>query len=104
MLPVSGRNGKTDMPGSLTFLSGSSTILRCTCIHRPSAVIGIAGTIRQSCKPLPAITQFIQGRSTILPLDDIRDRALLGLVHRTGYGEPFVCREPIGLRSLRDFI
>ena len=36
-------------------------------------------------------------------LDDLRDRARYwGWAIGTRYGEPFVCREEVGLRSLRD--
>ena len=52
-------------------------------------------------------SQFIEGRSTSPPtvLDDLRDRARYwGWSIGTGYGEPFVCREEIGLRSLRDLV
>jgi len=50
-------------------------------------------------------SQFIAGRPTAPPtiLDDIRDRARSwGWAIGTGYGEPFVCREAVGLHSLRD--
>jgi LmbE family N-acetylglucosaminyl deacetylase len=50
-------------------------------------------------------SQFIAGRPITPPtiLDDLRDRARYwGWAIGTSYGEPFVCREEIGLRSLRD--
>ena len=50
-------------------------------------------------------SQFVQGRDTTFPtvLDDIRDRARYwGWTIGTAFGEPFVCREAVGLRSLRD--
>jgi N-acetylglucosamine malate deacetylase 1 len=50
-------------------------------------------------------SQFIEGRPTTPPtlLDDLRDRARYwGWVAGVGYGEPFVCREEVGLRGLRD--
>ena len=38
-------------------------------------------------------------------IHDIRDRARYwGWAIGTGYGEPFVCREEVGLRSLRDLL
>jgi bacillithiol biosynthesis deacetylase BshB1 len=50
-------------------------------------------------------SQFVTGRPPVRPnvLDDLRDRARYwGWAISAGYGEPFVCREPIGLRGLRD--
>jgi len=50
-------------------------------------------------------SQFIAGRPTGPPtfLDDVRDRARYwGWAIGTGFGEPLICREPIGLRDLRD--
>ncbi len=52
-------------------------------------------------------SQFIAGRPTTPPtiLDDIRDRARYwGWTIGTRYGEPFVSREEVGLRSLRDLL
>lgn len=50
-------------------------------------------------------SQFVTGRPATAPtiLDDLRDRARYwGWAIGTGYGEPFVSREIIGLRGLRD--
>ena len=50
-------------------------------------------------------SQFLKGRSTTPPtiLDDLRDRARYwGWAIGSRYGEPFICRETVGLRSLRD--
>jgi bacillithiol biosynthesis deacetylase BshB1 len=52
-------------------------------------------------------SQFIEGRPTTPPtfLDDLRDRARYwGWTIGARYGEPFVCREEVGLRSLRDLM
>jgi bacillithiol biosynthesis deacetylase BshB1 len=52
-------------------------------------------------------SQFITGRPTTPPtlLDDLRDRARYwGWTIGAGYGEPFVTREEVGLRSLRDLM
>jgi bacillithiol biosynthesis deacetylase BshB1 len=52
-------------------------------------------------------SQFLEGRPTTPPtfLDDVRDRARYwGWAIGTGYGEPFVCREEVGLRGLRDLL
>jgi bacillithiol biosynthesis deacetylase BshB1 len=50
-------------------------------------------------------SQFIAGRPTTPPtfLDDLRDRARYwGWAIGAMYGEPFISREEVGLRSLRD--
>ena len=50
-------------------------------------------------------SQFLDGRPAAPPtfLDDVRDRARYwGWSIGAGYGEPFVCREELGLRGLRD--
>jgi LmbE family N-acetylglucosaminyl deacetylase len=52
-------------------------------------------------------SQFITGRSTNPPvfLDALRDEAAYwGKVIGTQYGEPFACREPIGMTSLNALI
>jgi LmbE family N-acetylglucosaminyl deacetylase len=52
-------------------------------------------------------SQFITGRPTTPPtfLDDLRDRARYwGWAIGACYGEPFLCREEVGLRSLRDLL
>jgi bacillithiol biosynthesis deacetylase BshB1 len=99
---------KTDMPGQPHFpqriINYFTVHLR---IHPPtSAVIDITSTVEKKLQSIACYhSQFIQGRPTTPPtaLDDIRDRARYwGWSIGTGYGEPFVCREPIGLRSLRD--
>jgi bacillithiol biosynthesis deacetylase BshB1 len=99
---------KTDMPGQPHFpqriINYFTVHLR---IHPPtSAVIDITASIEKKLQAIACYhSQFIQGRSTVPPtlLDDIRDRARYwGWSIGTGFGEPFVCREPIGLRSLRD--
>ena len=66
----------------------------------------ITSTIETKMKSIACYhSQFIEGRSTVAPtaLDDVRDRSRYwGWSIGTGFGEPFVCREPVGLRSLRD--
>ena len=50
-------------------------------------------------------SQFITGRPTESPtfMDRLRDQAAYwGWSIGTAYGEPFACREPIGLSSMRD--
>jgi bacillithiol biosynthesis deacetylase BshB1 len=99
---------KTDMPGDPHFperiVYYFSVHLR---IHpQPSFVMDITDHIDAKMNAIASYTsQFITGRSTTPPtvLDDLRDRARYwGWAIGAGYGEPFVCREPIGLRSLRD--
>ena len=50
-------------------------------------------------------SQLIEGRDPTPPtaLDDLRARGRYwGWAIGAGYGEPFVCREEVGLRGLRD--
>ena len=52
-------------------------------------------------------SQFIAGRPTTPPtfLDELRDRARYwGWAIGAGYGEPFLTREVVGLRSLREML
>jgi LmbE family N-acetylglucosaminyl deacetylase len=52
-------------------------------------------------------SQLIEGRPATPPtlLDDIKDRARYwGWAIGAGYGEPFVTREEVGLRGLRDLL
>jgi LmbE family N-acetylglucosaminyl deacetylase len=52
---------------------------------------------------LHARPSFILDTTPPTILDDLRDRARYwGWAIGSGYGEPFVCREEVGLRSLRD--
>lgn len=55
-------------------------------------------------------SQFVQGRPPSAPgqpslLDDLRDRARYwGWTIGTAFGEPLICRELVGLKSLRDLV
>jgi bacillithiol biosynthesis deacetylase BshB1 len=73
---------------------------------RPSFVLDISAHIDKKMEALGCFrSQFIDGRPTKPPtlLDDVRDRARYwGWAIGAAYGEPFVCREEIGLRCLRD--
>jgi bacillithiol biosynthesis deacetylase BshB1 len=73
---------------------------------KPSFVTDITPFIDGKMKAIGCYrSQFIEGRPTAPPtiLDDLRDRARYwGWAIGTGYGEPFLCREEIGLRNLRD--
>jgi N-acetylglucosamine malate deacetylase 1 len=76
-------------------------------IHpRPSFVLDITPYLEDKMRCLGCYhSQFIAGRPATPPtiLDDLRDRARYwGWTIGTRYGEPFLCREEVGLRSLRD--
>jgi LmbE family N-acetylglucosaminyl deacetylase len=72
----------------------------------PSFVMDISPHIDSKMAAIACYrSQFIEGRPSTWPtiLDDLRDRARYwGWAIGAGYGEPLVCREHIGLRSLRD--
>ncbi|MER3417113.1 MAG: bacillithiol biosynthesis deacetylase BshB1 [Gemmataceae bacterium] len=101
---------KTDLPGD-PFLPDRiyyyfSLHLR---IHpRPSFVVDISAHLETKMRAVASYqSQMVVGRSEEPPtlLDDIRDRARYwGWAIGVAYGEPFVAREEIGLRSLRDLI
>jgi bacillithiol biosynthesis deacetylase BshB1 len=99
---------KTDMPGAPHY---PQRILYYFSVHlriqpRPSFVLDITAHLEAKMRAIACYqSQFITGRSTAPPtlLDDLRDRARYwGWAIGTGYGEPFVCREEVGLRSLGD--
>ncbi|HXG10545.1 MAG TPA: bacillithiol biosynthesis deacetylase BshB1 [Gemmataceae bacterium] len=101
---------KTDLPGEPHY---PQRIFYYFGIHlrihpRPSFVIDITDHIDGKLRAVGCYrSQFIIGRPTTPPtlLDDLRDRARYwGWAIGTGYGEPFVCREEVGLRSLRDLV
>lgn len=99
---------KTDLPGQPHYpekiIYYFSVHLRLHC--RPSFVLDITAHIEEKMRALACYrSQFIEGRPTEPRtfLDDLRDRARYwGWVIGAGYGEPFLCREEVGLRSLRD--
>jgi hypothetical protein len=73
---------------------------------RPSFVVDVTAHHETKMKAVACFhSQFIAGRPTTPPtfLDDVRDRARYwGWAIGAGFGEPFYCREEVGLRSLRD--
>ncbi len=101
---------KTDMPGDPWH---PQRIFNYYCVHlkhaaQPAFVLDIS---QYWDKKLAAIrcyhSQFIEGRSTEPPtfLDQLRDEAAYwGKAIGVRYGEPFNCREPIGLASMQRLI
>ena len=100
---------KTDMPGEPHF---PERIVYFYSVHlrlhvQPSFVLDVSA---QHDKKMDALacyhSQFIQGRPASPSfLDDIRDRGRYwGWTIGTRYGEPFRCREEVGLRTLQDLV
>jgi len=78
-------------------------------IHpKPSFVVDISDAIEAKMQAIGCYeSQFITGKSQEFPtpLDDIRDRARYwGWSIGARYGEPFVSREEIGIKDLRDLL
>jgi len=78
-------------------------------IHpKPSFVVDISEQIEAKMQAIGCYeSQFVTGRSLEFPtpLDDIRDRARYwGWSITSRYGEPFVSREEIGIKDLRDLV
>jgi LmbE family N-acetylglucosaminyl deacetylase len=75
---------------------------------RPSFVVDVSRFHDKKMQVLECYrSQFITGRPTTPPtfLDELRDRARYwGWTIGAGYGEPFVCREEVGLRSLQQLV
>jgi bacillithiol biosynthesis deacetylase BshB1 len=101
---------KTDLPGDPFFpqrlLYYFSVHLR---LHpKPAFVMDITPHIEGKMRALACFrSQFIEGRAATPPtfLDQLRDRARYwGWAIGTDFGEPFACREEIGLHGLRDLV
>ncbi len=101
---------KTDLPGEPHFPGRTfyyfSVHLR---LHpRPSFVLDVTPYFDAKMRAIACYqSQFVTGRPATPPtiLDDLRDRGRYwGWAIGTGYGEPFVCREEVGLRGLRDLV
>jgi bacillithiol biosynthesis deacetylase BshB1 len=99
---------KTDLPGAPHYphrlFYYFSIHLR---IHpKPSFVLDVSAHFETKMRALECYrSQLIEGRPPTPPtlLDDMRDRARYwGWSIGVNFGEPFVCREEVGLRSLRD--
>ena len=101
---------KTDLPGAPHY---PDKIVYYFSVHlrlhvRPSFVLDVSAHLETKMQALACYrSQFIEGRPTAPPtfLDELRDRARYwGWTIGTRYGEPFVCREEVGLRGLRDLL
>jgi bacillithiol biosynthesis deacetylase BshB1 len=97
---------KTDMPGEPFY---PHRILYYFSVHlrlhvKPSFVLDISAQIEDKMRALACYrSQFVEGRPAFL--DELRDRARYwGWLIGAAYGEPFLCREEIGLRGLRDLV
>jgi N-acetylglucosamine malate deacetylase 1 len=101
---------KNDMPGEPYY---PERILYYFSVHlrlhvQPSFVLDITAHIDRKMEALACFrSQFVEGRPTTKPtiFDDLRDRArYFGWAIGAGYGEPFRCREEVGLKGLRDLL
>jgi bacillithiol biosynthesis deacetylase BshB1 len=101
---------KSDLPGTPHF---PARIVYFLSVHlrlhvKPSIVIDVTSHHDAKMRALACYhSQFIAGRPATPPtvLDDVRDRGRYwGWTIGTGYGEPFVTREEVGLRSLQDLL
>lgn len=99
---------KTDLPGEPFF---PERIFNYNCVHlrvveKPAFVLDISEFWEQKLAAIRCFeSQFVTGRSTEPPtmLDRLRDQAAYwGWSIGARYGEPFMCRETVGVRSFRD--
>jgi N-acetylglucosamine malate deacetylase 1 len=98
---------KTDMPGEPWF---PQRIFNYYCVHlkqapQPAFILDITNYWDRKLAAIRCYqSQFVEGRSTEPPtfLDQLRDEAAYwGKTIGARYGEPFACREPIGLSSMQ---
>jgi bacillithiol biosynthesis deacetylase BshB1 len=101
---------KTDMPGEPFF---PERIWNYNCVHlrvveKPAFVVDISAYWEQKEAAIRCFeSQFITGRSQEPPtmIDRLRDQAAYwGWSIGVRYGEPFMCRETVGLKSFRDVL
>jgi len=101
---------KTDMPGEPHY---PERIIYYFSVHlrlhvKPSFVVDVTPYHEDKVRALACYrSQFIEGRPTSPRtfLDELRDRARYwGWTIGTSYGEPFLCREEIGLRDLQHLV
>lgn len=101
---------KTDMPGEPHH---PERIYNYYCVHlkqaaNPAFVLDISAEWEQKLASIQAYqSQFVTGRPTEPPtfLDKLRDEAAYwGKTIGVAYGEPFNCREPIGMSGLATLV
>jgi len=100
---------KTDMPGEPFH---PERIYNYYCVHlkmnaQPAFILDISDVWEQKLAAIAAYeSQFITGRPTNPSfLDQLRDEAAYwGKSIGTKYGEPFTCREPLGLSSMSELV
>lgn len=101
---------KTDLPGTPFF---PERIFNYNCIHlrvveKPAFVLDITPFWERKIAAIRCYeSQFITGRSTDAPtlLDQFRTQAeYWGWSIGKRYGEPFMCRETVGVTSFRDLV
>lgn len=101
---------KSDLPGEPHH---PQRIYNYYCIHlrqaiQPAFVLDVSDHMDAKTASIRAYeSQFIAGRTTNPPtfLDQLRDEASYwGKTIGVAYGEPFACREPIGLRSMSELV
>jgi bacillithiol biosynthesis deacetylase BshB1 len=101
---------KSDLPGAPHY---PEKIIYYFSVHlrlrvQPSFVLDVSPHLETKMKAIACYrSQFIEGRPATPPtiLDDLRDRARYwGWTIGVQYGEPFLCREEVGLRGLRDLL
>jgi bacillithiol biosynthesis deacetylase BshB1 len=101
---------KCDLPGQPHY---PERIFHYYCVHlrmipQPAFVLDISDYWDRKAAAIRCYrSQFIEGRSEEPPtlLDRLRDQAATwGWSIGTRYGEPFACREPLGLGSLRSLL
>lgn len=101
---------KTDMPGTPHH---PERIYNYSCVHlrvveKPAFVLDISRYWERKRAAIECFkSQFIAGRPTDPPtfIDRLRDQAAFwGWSIGVNYGEPFMCRETVGVTSMKDFV
>ena len=101
---------KTDMPGEPFH---PERIFHYYCVHlkmaiEPAFILDISDQWERKLAAIGCYqSQFITGRSATPPtfLDQLRDEAAYwGKMIGTRYGEPYTCREPLGLRTMEGLV